>query len=415
MGGPDASLFTLDAETGNLSFISAPDFEAPTDADANNVYQLAVAGGDGLGAFAQQDISVTVLDLNEAPVNQAPTVHFTGSNLLTNGSFEQPAISGAFVANLNSGIDNWSITGTNVDIIRSLWSASEGQQSIDLNGSGPGGVEQSLNTVAGMSYTVAFDLSKNSGEGSSSAAIQVSADGQSAVHTFSGASTSSDMLWEARSFSFVADNTSATLNIVSQSPSASGPALDNVRLWANGVSAQAGVATLVQGLSVVDPDANPLTLQLAVGHGSLLLAASSGLTLLDADGSDGSLVLQGSVPALNNALSGLSYTASSGFTGLDQLTLTANDGGTEAAMLGVELLVQRGPIVHSISNLVSDGSFESPLTVGNHTMYAGEALLPGWNIEAGSVDVVGSDIWQAVAGQQSLDMNGYAPGTSASS
>ncbi|HYO74936.1 MAG TPA: Ig-like domain-containing protein, partial [Thermoanaerobaculia bacterium] len=37
-GGADAALFTINSTTGALAFNAAPDFEAPADADANNVY-----------------------------------------------------------------------------------------------------------------------------------------------------------------------------------------------------------------------------------------------------------------------------------------------------------------------------------------------------------------------------------------
>ena len=41
-GGADAALFALDAQTGALSFVAARDFEAPGDADGDNVYQVEV-------------------------------------------------------------------------------------------------------------------------------------------------------------------------------------------------------------------------------------------------------------------------------------------------------------------------------------------------------------------------------------
>ena len=46
-GGADAASFAIDAATGALSFIAAPDFEAPADAGADNVYDVAVSVSDG--------------------------------------------------------------------------------------------------------------------------------------------------------------------------------------------------------------------------------------------------------------------------------------------------------------------------------------------------------------------------------
>jgi hypothetical protein len=66
-GGADAALFTVDAETGALSFVAAPDFETPADADGDNIYEVMVSASDG--SFADtQVLSVTVGDINEAPV-----------------------------------------------------------------------------------------------------------------------------------------------------------------------------------------------------------------------------------------------------------------------------------------------------------------------------------------------------------
>jgi hypothetical protein len=62
-GGADAALFAIDPATGVLSFVTAPDFENPTDAGANNVYDVNVGVADGAGGSDMQAISVTVSDV----------------------------------------------------------------------------------------------------------------------------------------------------------------------------------------------------------------------------------------------------------------------------------------------------------------------------------------------------------------
>ncbi|MCA2002741.1 MAG: cadherin repeat domain-containing protein, partial [Chloroflexi bacterium] len=59
LGGADAALFALDPLTGALSFLSPPDFEAPKDAGADNVYNLTVQVSDGM-LTAAQNISIQV-------------------------------------------------------------------------------------------------------------------------------------------------------------------------------------------------------------------------------------------------------------------------------------------------------------------------------------------------------------------
>ncbi len=65
-GGADAALFTINSATGALSFISAPDYEAPADAGADNVYNVTVQVSDGLNTDSQA-LAVTVTNVNEAP------------------------------------------------------------------------------------------------------------------------------------------------------------------------------------------------------------------------------------------------------------------------------------------------------------------------------------------------------------
>ena len=67
VGGADASKFKINATTGALSFVTAPNFEVPTDAGLNNVYDVIVRASDSI-LFDDQALAVTVTDVNEAPV-----------------------------------------------------------------------------------------------------------------------------------------------------------------------------------------------------------------------------------------------------------------------------------------------------------------------------------------------------------
>jgi hypothetical protein len=63
IGGADTAKFTL-TSGGVLTFASAPDFDAPGDADVNNIYLVQVQAGDGISTPATQTISVTVTDVD---------------------------------------------------------------------------------------------------------------------------------------------------------------------------------------------------------------------------------------------------------------------------------------------------------------------------------------------------------------
>ncbi len=58
----DAAKFSIDSVTGVLTFIAAPDFEAPTDSDGNNTYVVRVQATDGTTTDTQL-ITITVTDV----------------------------------------------------------------------------------------------------------------------------------------------------------------------------------------------------------------------------------------------------------------------------------------------------------------------------------------------------------------
>lgn len=61
-GGADAAKFTIGSSSGVLSFITAPDFETPTDVGGDNIYDVIVQVSDGTLTDTQA-IAVTVADV----------------------------------------------------------------------------------------------------------------------------------------------------------------------------------------------------------------------------------------------------------------------------------------------------------------------------------------------------------------
>ena len=59
-GGADRDVFSINASTGVISFITAPDFVNPSDTGSDNVYDVQVTVSDGRGGEVSQDISITV-------------------------------------------------------------------------------------------------------------------------------------------------------------------------------------------------------------------------------------------------------------------------------------------------------------------------------------------------------------------
>ena len=79
-GGADADLFVIDAATGAVSFAEAPDFEAPSDADGDNVFDIIVGASDGENTTTQT-VTITLTDANDnAPIFTSPVAVTVAEN-----------------------------------------------------------------------------------------------------------------------------------------------------------------------------------------------------------------------------------------------------------------------------------------------------------------------------------------------
>ncbi|MCZ2497746.1 hypothetical protein GN316_13360 [Xylophilus sp. Kf1] len=64
-GGADASRFSINATTGQVTMNFRPDYEAPADAGGNNVYDYVITATDAAGNQSSQDASLTVVNVSE--------------------------------------------------------------------------------------------------------------------------------------------------------------------------------------------------------------------------------------------------------------------------------------------------------------------------------------------------------------
>ena len=134
VGGSDAGQFTIDAQTGVLSFAAAPDRENPTDQDHNNTYYAVVQVSDG-SLVDTQTIGVTVADVAEHLVLTSGNDTFqdygvtelsvdggAGNDTITGSSGNDTLIGGAGndVLNGSLGTDSASYTGARSDYKFSL-------------------------------------------------------------------------------------------------------------------------------------------------------------------------------------------------------------------------------------------------------------------------------------------------------
>ncbi len=69
----DGALFSYDGDTQRLSFVTAPDFETPLDANGDNVYHITLEARDPLGATHLHDMVITVKD--SAEIDTSPRIN----------------------------------------------------------------------------------------------------------------------------------------------------------------------------------------------------------------------------------------------------------------------------------------------------------------------------------------------------
>ncbi len=115
--GGDNDLFSIDTDTGALTFLASPDFENPGDDGADNTYDIEVIATDVDGSTSLE-ISIVVNDVNEAPeITSTATVNFaengSGTVLDVEASDEEGETEGSglgyvFSTDSGGGIDNGS-------------------------------------------------------------------------------------------------------------------------------------------------------------------------------------------------------------------------------------------------------------------------------------------------------------------
>ena len=109
----DHLLFTVvtsDSTTARIRFISSPNFESPGDTGANNVYDLSVRATDTAGNAANQSITITITNVNEAPTittaSSNPTHTITQAENIT-------SVATYTGSDVDAGTTlTWSISGT---------------------------------------------------------------------------------------------------------------------------------------------------------------------------------------------------------------------------------------------------------------------------------------------------------------
>lgn len=161
-----------------------------------------------------------------------------GANLIVNGSFENGpgTTTNVTVFSPSTAFPGWFVFTGSVDQV-AQWTAAAGVYSLDMDGLSVGGIRQVVTTTPGAVYQLSFRMAGNPGSGVKTMRVSIGA--VQHVVTFDATSTSSsNMGWSLRTFTFPSAATSTTIEFLSLSSGGSaGPALDDVVLQQIGTGA----------------------------------------------------------------------------------------------------------------------------------------------------------------------------------
>jgi hypothetical protein len=173
VGGEDQAKFQIDA-SGHLSFVSAPDYENPTDGSTSgtNTYIVQVKAVDAAGNAALQTVTVSIADVNESgPDSTAPTVG-SGQSFVYAENQAQNASIGTVIASDNIGVTGFRFTDTGTATSADGYFAIAGNGAVTITAAGvAAGVAQNDFETAPNSFTYAVQAGDAAGNWSASETI----------------------------------------------------------------------------------------------------------------------------------------------------------------------------------------------------------------------------------------------------
>lgn len=187
-------------------------------------------GGPCPGPVVCDDDSATNFGQEGRCTYNYPSECINPTNLLSNGSFEEPAISQSWERSLITG---WSVTKVSDgsasplgEIWRGLVTPSHLLQNLELDGDYPTKITQTSATIPGATYELRFDFSARSGYGVADNSI-ISATGGLPLTSVATANTN----WTTYGATFVATTTATNISLADAGTANSyGTLLDNAVL-----------------------------------------------------------------------------------------------------------------------------------------------------------------------------------------
>ena len=370
-----------------LVFSAAPNFEAPVDANGDNLYQVIVQVSDGAGGVDTQTLSITVNDVAEVPTgaNQTLTLLEDGMHTFVIADFgfsDQDAGDSLAAVRIDTlpAAGSLTLAGVNVSAGQVVTAAEllagdlQFRPAADANGAGYAALNFSVRDQSGLydvtPNTLTFDVTavndaptivgpgdQTVNEDTTTGPLAITiGDVESASGSLLVSATSSDQsLIPNANLILGGSGANRTLTFMPAADAFGGPVtiqlavsdgttttFTTFQVTVNSVNdvpqltfpALGGVEDTPLTFSgsnaivVTDADgpASVVTVSFAFDHGALTLASTTGLAFVTGDGAaDAAVTFTGTVTDINAALNGAVFTPAADFFGPVQVTFQVQD------------------------------------------------------------------------------------------
>ncbi|MEM9293474.1 MAG: Ig-like domain-containing protein [Acidobacteriota bacterium] len=207
-GAIDDALFAIDADSGVLTFLTAPDFEMPADTGGDNVYDLEVTVTDSGGLTDVQNVAVTVTGVNDCPTAVDDALA-TDEDTILNGNV---LAANPTTADSDPEGDALTVTAVNGDAanVGVQIPLGMGLLTVEANGAvsfDPTGGYEFLNDTEFGTETFTYTIDDGSGSCAESATVTITIDGINDPPSITSSDTAS-----------AAENQTAVIDVSSTDP-----------------------------------------------------------------------------------------------------------------------------------------------------------------------------------------------------
>ncbi|ACA84873.1 Ig-like domain-containing protein [Shewanella woodyi] len=343
--GGDSALFNIDA-SGELTFLSAPDYETPLDADTNNDYLLFVrVDGGGTLEYIHQELTISVNNIpSSTPQSISVTEDTPTSITLTAADIDLDTLSYSITNSPNNGV----LSGTLPNLTYTPNS--------DYNGADTFSFKVNDGFTDSNTATISINVSPiNDTPSAGSQSIPVTEDTPTSITL-----TATDIDLDSLSYSLLTSPANGSLSgtppNLTYTPAANYAGGDSFTFIANDGNLISNTASITITVSAVNdaPTSNNQSITVTEDTPKTITLIA---TDVEADSLTFSLISSPSKGVLTGTLPNLTYTPNLNETGADSFTFKVNDGAIDSNIATVSIninAINDAPISNNQSVTVAE-------------------------------------------------------------